>query len=111
MPRLSQAWQQRVQGQASERKTMEGMQWMSPALTIVTFKKKDPQQQALLRAKFEWYVLYRRQTETSLRKTEGLKGLTCVSFVPSLTPNCIASGYVPILQLLGTCPKSKLMVF
>ena len=40
--RLSQAWQQRVQGQASERKTMEGMQWVSPALTTITFKNKDP---------------------------------------------------------------------
>ena len=31
--RLAQAWQQRVQGQAAERKTMQGMQWMSPLLT------------------------------------------------------------------------------
>ena len=48
--RLSQSWQSRIQGQAAERKTMVGMQWMSPQLTTVTLRKKDPQQQALLRA-------------------------------------------------------------
>lgn len=47
--RLAQAWQQRIQGQAAERKTMQGMQWMSPLLTTCTMKHKDPQQQALLR--------------------------------------------------------------
>ena len=45
-----QAWQQKIQGQASERKTMKGMQWMSPPLTWQSFKHLDPESQALLRA-------------------------------------------------------------
>jgi len=48
--RLMQAWQRKIQGQASERKTMKGMQWMSPPLTCQSFKHLDPESQALLRA-------------------------------------------------------------
>ena len=47
--RLTQGWQQRIQGQVSERKTMQGMQWMSPLLTMPTMKTLDPESQALLR--------------------------------------------------------------
>lgn len=36
--RLAQGWQQRIQGQAAERKTLKGMSWMSPALTLPTLK-------------------------------------------------------------------------
>jgi ribonuclease HI len=48
--RLMQAWQQRIQGQAAERKTMKGMQWMSPPLTCPSLKTMEPESQALLRA-------------------------------------------------------------
>ena len=47
--RLILGWQQRIQGQVSERKTMEGIQWMSPILTVPTLQHLDPESQALLR--------------------------------------------------------------
>ena len=47
--RLILAWHQRVQGQVSDRKTMEGLQWMSPLLTIPTLHQVDNESQALMR--------------------------------------------------------------
>lgn len=77
--RLSQAWQQRVQGQASERKTMEGMQWVSPALTTITFKNKDPQQQALLRASLNG-TFFTADRQKHHEKNKGVEGADLCKF-------------------------------
>lgn len=47
--RLAQGWQQRIQGQCASRKTLQGLQWMSPSLTTPTLKTLEPEKQALLR--------------------------------------------------------------
>ena len=43
-----------------------------------------------------------------MRKTKGLKGLTCVSFVLSLTHKCTASGYVPIFAAVRNMPQEQI---
>ena len=47
--RTGHAWQSRVQSVLSGRKTMQGLQWASPALTMKHWHKHDPQDKAILR--------------------------------------------------------------
>ena len=47
--RLAYAWQSRVSHTLSARKTFQGMQWMSPTLTMEEWHKHQPEEQALLR--------------------------------------------------------------
>ena len=47
--RVKQAWQSRVQGLCSQRKTMQGLSHIHPELTIATLARREPDAQALVR--------------------------------------------------------------
>ena len=47
--RTGQAWQMRVQSTLAARKTLQGLQWASPALTLKNWHKYEPEDRAILR--------------------------------------------------------------